>query len=172
MRTFVLTFCVVLLCMCLTLWFSDDGVNEAAAKTLPLRCVVPMATNTKADDTLMVFKGGANCRITPGPPTQHFRGARCLLFLNFFVSSCCAYVQPFGCSYQSRVPIILPAARVGCPYMDDTSRVPVILPVGRVGYPYTTHRKSTRKSRSDFHKLNQKVLWHFPWEMVYLKCTT
>ena len=45
-----------------------------------------------------------------------------------------------GCPYTdnpSRVPVILPAARVGCPYTDDPSRVPVILPAARVGCPYT-----------------------------------
>ena len=37
-----------------------------------------MAGNTQADDTLpsIVGRGGANCRITPGPHTQLFGGAR------------------------------------------------------------------------------------------------
>ena len=57
-------------------------VGRAAARTLPLRCVVPMATHTQADDTLMVIKGGANCRITPGPHTQKFGGARHFFFVS------------------------------------------------------------------------------------------
>ena len=40
--------------------------------------VPSVAGNTQADDTLpsIVGRGGANCRITPGPHTQPFGGAR------------------------------------------------------------------------------------------------
>ena len=64
--------------------------GRAAARTLPLRCVVPMATHTQADVTLMPIRGGANCRITPGPHTQLFEGARHPCFLFF-----CFYRQPW-----------------------------------------------------------------------------
>ena len=40
----------------------------------------------------------------------------------------------------SRVLVILPAARVGCPYTDDPSRVPVILPAARVGFAILKRR--------------------------------
>ena len=81
-------FRVFLLCMCPTLCLTDNGVSKVAARTLHLRCMLPMATHAQADDTVIVFKGCANCRITPGPHTQQFGGARRFFFiLKFFILS-------------------------------------------------------------------------------------
>ena len=46
----------------------------------------------------------------------------------------------FALDNPSRVPVIVPAARVGCPYTDDLSRLPVILPAARVGFAFVKSR--------------------------------
>ena len=57
--------------------------GRAAVRTLPLRCVLPMATHLETDGTLMIIMGGANCRIAHGPHTQLFGVARHSFFIFF-----------------------------------------------------------------------------------------
>ena len=61
--------------VCLVAWCNSNPMT--ASGTNPFE-VPRVAGNTQADDTLpsTVGRGGANCRITPGPHTQMFRGAR------------------------------------------------------------------------------------------------
>ena len=61
--------------VCLVAWCNSKPM--AASGTHPPE-VPSVAGNTQADDTLpsIVGRGGANCRITPGPHTQLFGGAR------------------------------------------------------------------------------------------------
>ena len=79
---------------------------RAAVRTLPLRCVVPMATHTQADGTLMIGSGGATSRITPGPPTQPFGCAR-LSFSSFLIFLTCWFFHTFS---------FLPAVFVGATF--------------------------------------------------------
>ena len=61
--------------VCLVAWCNSNPMAASGAHPPEVPSV---AGNTQADDTLpsIVGRGGANCRITPGPHTQLFGGAR------------------------------------------------------------------------------------------------
>ena len=61
--------------VCLVAWCNSKPMAASGAHPPEVPSV---AGNTQADDTLpsIVGRGGANCRITPGPHTQLFGGAR------------------------------------------------------------------------------------------------
>ena len=75
--TYIYIYIHIFVCMyvCLVAWCNSNPMAASGAHTTEVPSV---AGNTQADDTLpsIVGRGGANGRITPGPHTQLFGGAR------------------------------------------------------------------------------------------------
>ena len=74
---YIYIYIYIFVCMyvCLVAWCNSNPMAASGAHPPEVPSV---AGNTQADDTLpsIVGRGGANCRITPGPHTQLFGGAR------------------------------------------------------------------------------------------------
>ena len=74
---YIYIYIYIFVCMyvCLVAWCNSNPMAASGAHPPE---VLSVAGNTQADDTLpsIVGRGGANCRITPGPHTQLFGGAR------------------------------------------------------------------------------------------------
>ena len=74
---YIYIYLYILVCMYVCLLPLCNSNPMAASGGHPLE-VPNVADNTQADDTLpsIMGRGGANCRITPGPHTHVFGGAR------------------------------------------------------------------------------------------------
>ena len=74
---YIYIYIYIFVCMyvCLVAWCNSNLMAASGAHPPEVPSV---AGNTQADDTLpsIVGRGGANCRITPGPHTQLFGGAQ------------------------------------------------------------------------------------------------